>query len=73
MKEILKNGFEKLNIKLTEKMTEQFEKYYSFLIEYNKNVNLTAITQKQDVAVKHFIDSGSLLSALDIKEGAQTS
>ena len=36
MKEILKNGFEKLNIKLTEKMTEQFEKYYSFLIEYNK-------------------------------------
>lgn len=71
MKEILKNGCEKLNIKLTAKMAEQFEKYYSFLIEYNKNVNLTAITQKQDVAVKHFIDSGSLLSVLDIKEGAK--
>lgn len=35
----------------------KFEIYYNFLIEYNKNVNLTAITQKQEVFTKHFLDS----------------
>jgi len=35
----------------------KFETYYNFLIEYNKNVNLTAITQKQEVFTKHFLDS----------------
>lgn len=71
MKQILENGFKKLNININDTQIQQFEKYFDFLIEYNKNVNLTAITDKEDVCVKHFIDSGSLLSAIDIKKGAK--
>lgn len=36
---------------------EQFEKYYEMLVETNKVMNLTALTEPQDVAVKHFVDS----------------
>ena len=36
---------------------EKFEKLYDMLTEYNKRYNLTSITQKEDVFVKHFIDS----------------
>ncbi|HHT82070.1 MAG TPA: 16S rRNA (guanine(527)-N(7))-methyltransferase RsmG [Acholeplasmataceae bacterium] len=35
----------------------QFEIYYEFLIEYNQKVNLTRITEKEDVYIKHFLDS----------------
>lgn len=36
---------------------EKFETYYTHLVEYNKNVNLTAITEKEEVYIKHFYDS----------------
>lgn len=71
MKNILENGFSLLGISITPEMADRFEKYFNFLVEYNKNVNLTAITEKEDVIKKHFIDSGSLLSVLDIKKGAK--
>lgn len=46
----------------------QFETYYNELIEYNKNVNLTAITEKQEVYLKHFLDS--VLPINEIKKNA---
>lgn len=70
MKDILTKSFLALNINITDKQLEQFETYFSFLTEYNEKVNLTAITEKEDVAVKHFADSGSLLGVCDIKQGA---
>lgn len=70
MENILKSGFSALNININATQLEQFEKYYSFLVSYNQKVNLTAITEKEEVAVKHFLDSGSLLSVLNIKKGA---
>lgn len=45
-----------------------FESYYNFLIEYNQKVNLTAITQKEEVFVKHFLDS--VLAQAEIPVGA---
>ncbi|MFJ5718106.1 16S rRNA (guanine(527)-N(7))-methyltransferase RsmG [Neobacillus sp. NPDC093127] len=42
---------------LSEKQLEQFEKYYSTLVEWNEKMNLTAITEKADVYLKHFYDS----------------
>lgn len=71
MTEILKDCFHKLNINITDFQIRQFEAYYEFLISCNKKINLTAITDKADVAVKHFADSASLLCAVNIKEGAK--
>ena len=48
------------NIKLTNYQITQFETYYNLLIETNKVMNLTAITEKQEVITKHFVDSLAL-------------
>lgn len=48
---------QKLNISLTNEQIDQFEKYYLFLIQYNQKVNLTRITEKEEVYLKHFYDS----------------
>ena len=47
----------KLEIVLTDQQLEQFEKYYEMLIEKNKVMNLTAITEFDEVIEKHFLDS----------------
>ncbi len=47
----------------------EFEKYYSQLTQYNRKVNLTAITEKNEVFVKHFLDS--ILPIAEIKPGAR--
>lgn len=55
------------NLKLTcdeEKFT-LLEKYANFLIEYNKHTNLTSITNKQDIYLKHFYDSLTISSVID--------
>ena len=44
-------------ITLTDKQLEQFEKYYETLVEWNEKMNLTAITDKAEVYLKHFYDS----------------
>ncbi len=42
---------------MTDEQADKFEKYYQILIEYNQKFNVTAITERQDVYKKHFIDS----------------
>jgi len=51
---------EKLNIILNDNQKEQLEKYYEYLIEYNSHTNVTAITDKEEVYLKHFYDSLTL-------------
>lgn len=46
---------------LSDKQLEQFERYYEILVEWNEFMNLTAITQREDVYTKHFMDSLSLI------------
>ena len=53
----IKRAFEKLQIDLDEKQLWQFEKFYELLIQKNEVMNLTAITEFEDVVQKHFIDS----------------
>lgn len=55
-----RNGLEKLNISLAEEQIQQFLTYYEFLVETNKVMNLTAITEFDEVIEKHFLDSLSL-------------
>ena len=51
------NELKNINIDLNSKQQEQFRKYYEYLIEYNNHTNLTTITNKEDVYLKHFYDS----------------
>lgn len=55
--EKLKNYAEQFHITLTDTQLNQFEIYYKMLVEKNKVMNLTAITEKNDVILKHFVDS----------------
>ena len=57
-------GLDELNIKLTDGQIHQFLDYYEFLIEKNKVMNLTGITEFQEVVEKHFIDSLCLIKAV---------
>lgn len=57
----LKEKAAKLNIELSDKQIEQFQTYYEMLVETNKVMNLTAITELDEVITKHFVDSIALV------------
>ena len=52
---------------LTELQQEQFENYKDLLLEWNEKINLTAITEEDDIILKHFIDSMTILKHVDEK------
>ena len=56
------DGLKELDICLTEEQINQFLDFYELLVERNKVVNLTAITEFEEVVEKHFLDSLSLVS-----------
>ena len=60
----LVNICNKINIEISDDQINCFEKYYELLIEKNKVMKLTAITDKEDVIVKNFIDSIALIPYL---------
>ena len=57
-----------LGVSLTDRQIEQFLIYYELLTEWNSFMNLTAITEYEDVLKKHFVDSVSLIQAVDIRK-----
>ena len=67
-KEKLKARAEKEGISLTPKQLGQFELFYKMLIETNKSMNLTAITDEDEVIEKHFIDSLSCRRVVDMSQ-----
>lgn len=56
----------KININIDDKTYEKLEKYYEMLIEYNNHTNLTRITNKEEVYLKHFYDSLTLYKAIKL-------
>lgn len=54
-----------IDIILTQNQINKFKIYYEYLIEYNKHTNLTSITTKEDVYLKHFYDSCLLTKTID--------
>ena len=62
--EKLEFGAKKLGIELTSQQLEQFQVYYQELIDWNRRVNLTRITGYEEVQIKHFLDSLTLVLAL---------
>lgn len=55
-----------LGITLNDKQLEQLDKYYQLLIEWNKVMNLTGITEEKDVYLKHFYDSLTIAKVIDL-------
>ena len=68
MKEYLEKALKEINLELNEKKLSQFEQYYDLLISWNEKINLTAITDPEEVAKKHFADSLSLIKVLSLNE-----
>lgn len=60
---------EKIGITLSEKQISQFMTYYDLLVEWNSFMNLTAITEFNEVIDKHFIDSLAICEYVDFKNG----
>ena len=66
--EQFEHDLQSLGISLTEKQIEQFLTYYEMLTEWNGFMNLTAITEFEDVMKKHFVDSLSIVKAYEIDQ-----
>lgn len=67
----MKEELGELEIALTDQQLEQFYRYYELLVEWNRVMNLTAITEMEDVVTKHFVDSLSLVKAVKDLETAE--
>lgn len=66
--QILEQKLGGLGIKQDQNQLERFHKFYQLLIEWNKVMNLTGITEYEDVVEKHFVDSLSLVEVLNIEK-----
>lgn len=67
MKDLIVNGSEKLNIHLADAQVKQLEEYARLLVEWNEKINLTAITDDEGIATKHFLDSMTALCTGRVK------
>ncbi|SCY24889.1 16S rRNA (guanine527-N7)-methyltransferase [Lachnospiraceae bacterium XBB2008] len=63
---ILTDSLEKMNISLSDDQVSRFLRYYEMLVETNKVMNLTAITEFDEVMIKHFADSLSIVKLFDL-------
>lgn len=68
MSQMFENKLKALGIVLTDTQKKQFDKFYELLVEWNKVMNLTGITEYEEVNEKHFVDSLSLVKAVDINK-----
>ncbi len=66
--ELLKDICGQFGVELNDEQISQFNTYYEMLIEWNKVMNLTSITEKKDVMYKHFADSLLIAKFKDMKE-----
>ena len=65
-KDLFIEELKKINIITTEKQLEQLEKYYQILVTENSKYNLTSITNKEDVYLKHFYDSITISKIINL-------
>ncbi len=65
--DLLEKSLEKLNIEFNNEQIQKFNAYYELLIEWNNKINLTTITEYEDVVSKHLIDSILICSFIDLR------
>ncbi len=68
MEETFKKWLKEINVEINEKQLKQFNTFYEMLVEKNKVMNLTGITEYEEVLVKHFIDSLAINKYMDINK-----
>ena len=66
MDQILKKSLEKIGIEITDEQKEQFDIYHKLLEEWNKVMNLTGITEYEEVVEKHYVDSLSIVKVMNM-------
>ena len=66
--ELLKSSAASIGVELNDIQISQFIKYHEILVEWNSFMNLTAITEFDEVVTKHFVDSISLIKAVDLNK-----
>ena len=67
----MKDVFKQFDIDLSEEQENKLKKYYEILVEENKKINLTSITEYEDVIWKHFLDSALIMKDCLMLEPAQ--
>lgn len=67
--DVFRQELTKIGIDLSDKQMNQFKKYYELLVEWNQKINLTAITELEEVYLKHFYDSITLATTFDLSKG----
>lgn len=61
-------AIKELGIEATTKQLNQLEKFYNLLVEWNKKINLTRIIEKDEVYLKHFCDSLTIVKEIDLNK-----
>ncbi|MBR5827330.1 MAG: 16S rRNA (guanine(527)-N(7))-methyltransferase RsmG [Clostridia bacterium] len=69
--DLLKEKATEYGINLDDKALERFDLYAKLLVEWNEKINLTAITEPEEIVIKHFLDCLTVFSKVEIKEGAR--
>lgn len=70
-KNLLREKALQYGVNLDEKALERFDIYARLLVDWNEKINLTAITDSEGIVIKHFVDSLTIFSAVEIPEGAK--
>lgn len=68
MSQIFEQKLNEIGVKLDDIQKQQFFKFYELLVEWNKVMNLTGITEYEEVNEKHFVDSLSIVKAIDMNQ-----
>lgn len=68
MKKLIKDACSELNLEIDDYKIEQFLKYKKLIIEWNKKINLTSITEPKEIVLKHFIDCLTINKFLNFNE-----
>ena len=66
MDKVFEARLKEIGLSLTDRQYEQFAQYYDILVEWNKVMNLTGITEYEEVNEKHFLDSLSIVKSCDM-------
>lgn len=71
LKDLLNQGCEELGISLNDQQVQQLESYLEILKQKNREMNLTAIEEDEEIVIKHFLDSLTALKALNLQKGTK--